>query len=81
MLRASLWEVHLRRSVPLTTNKSVISSAPEFIVMASADPESAPLQRLQIVKGWIDADGTHEKVIDVACAGAGRSEFRNKPLP
>ena len=56
----------------------VISSAPEFIVMASADPESAPLQRLQIVKGWIDADGTHEKVIDVACAGAMcRSESRD----
>jgi hypothetical protein len=44
-------------------------SAPGFIVMASADLESAPLQRLQIVKGWIDADGTHEEVIDVACAG------------
>jgi len=42
---------------------------PGFIVIASADPESAPLQRLQIVKGWVDADGTHEEVIDVACAG------------
>ena len=46
--------------------------APGFIVMASADPESAPLQRLQIVKGWIDADGTHEEVIDVACAGGAK---------
>ena len=45
------------------------SSTPEFIVMASADPESAPLQRLQIVKGWVDERGTHERVIDVACAG------------
>jgi hypothetical protein len=44
--------------------------SPGFLVMASADPESAPLQRLQIVKGWIDTDGTtHEEVIDVACAG------------
>ncbi len=46
-----------------------MSLAPGFIVMASADPESAPLQRLQIVKGWVDADGAHEEVIDVACAG------------
>ncbi len=45
------------------------SPVPGFIVMASADAESAPLQRLQIVKGWVDADGTHEEVIDVACAG------------
>ena len=44
-------------------------SNPGFLVMASADTESAPLQRLQIVKGWVDADGTHEEVIDVACAG------------
>jgi hypothetical protein len=44
-------------------------ATPGFIVMASADLESAPLQRLQIVKGWVDADGTHEEVIDVACAG------------
>jgi hypothetical protein len=45
-------------------------SSPGFLIMASADPENAPLQRLQIIKGWIDADGnTHEDVIDVACAG------------
>lgn len=44
-------------------------SSPGFIVMASADLDSAPLQRLQIVKGWVDTEGTHEAVIDVACAG------------
>jgi len=44
-------------------------SNPSFLVMASADTESAPLQRLQMIKGWVDADGTHEEVIDVACAG------------
>ncbi|MBT6780873.1 MAG: DUF3604 domain-containing protein, partial [Porticoccaceae bacterium] len=43
--------------------------SPGFLVMASADPENAPLQRLQIIKGWIDDDGaTHEEVIDVTCA-------------
>ena len=31
---------------------------------------SAPLQRIQVVKGWIDAEGaTHEAVQDVICAG------------
>ncbi len=44
--------------------------APQFAMWAQADANSAPLQRLQIVKGWIDAAGeTHEEVIDVACAG------------
>ena len=45
------------------------TESPGFLVMASADPKNAPLQRLQIIKGWIDDDGaTHEEVIDVACA-------------
>ena len=43
-------------------------SEPNFLVMATADPLSAPLQRLQVIKGWIDEQGeTHETVIDVAC--------------
>lgn len=46
------------------------SGAPGFLVWALADPKSAPLQRLQVVKGWIDAEGeTHETVHDVACSG------------
>jgi hypothetical protein len=46
-----------------------VMGSPGFLVMATADPDSAPLQRLQIIKGWVDADGTtHEDVIDVACA-------------
>ena len=46
------------------------NATPQFAVWALADPNSAPLQRLQIIKGWIDSDGvTHEEVIDVACAG------------
>lgn len=43
---------------------------PSFLVMAAADAEAAPLQRLQVIKGWIDSSGeTHEEVFDVACAG------------
>ena len=53
---------------PLTTKVS--DSAPQFAVWAMADANSAPLQRLQLIKGWIDASGeSHEEVIDVACAG------------
>ena len=51
-------------------NKNGSASTPQFAVWAQADANSAPLQRLQIIKGWIDAVGeTHEEVIDVACAG------------
>ena len=42
---------------------------PSFLVWAARDFDSAPLQRLQIIKGWIDDRGdTYERVYDVACA-------------
>lgn len=46
--------------------------APRFIVSAMKDPGSAghpgtDLQRLQMIKGWVDKDGnTHEQVYDIA---------------
>lgn len=44
-------------------------AAPGFLVAALKDPEGANLDRIQIVKGWHDADGElHEKVYDVALA-------------
>lgn len=56
--------------------------APGFIVMAAADPQSAPLQRVQVVKGWIDPGGnTHEEVIDVACAGGAEVDPATKRCP
>ena len=44
--------------------------APEFLLWALGDSVGAPLQRLQIIKGWEDAAGeTFEEVYDVACSG------------
>ena len=41
--------------------------APRFLVMAARDPLGANLDRIQIVKGWIDGNGdTRERVFDVA---------------
>jgi len=45
-------------------------AAPVFMVYALRDPIGANLDRIQIVKGWLDADGeTHEKVYDVVWSG------------
>lgn len=44
--------------------------APVFLLAVQRDPEGANLDRLQIVKGWLDADGnTHERIHDVAWSG------------
>lgn len=46
---------------------------PEFTVIALRDGHSAPLQRIQIVKGWIDNSGRpFEKTFDVACSDGGK---------
>ncbi len=41
---------------------------PEFLAWATRDPLGAPLQRLQIIKGWEASGETFEKVYDVACS-------------
>ena len=44
-----------------------------LIVEAQADPSNAYLDRIQIIKGWIDASGqTHERVFDAAVSEAER---------
>jgi hypothetical protein len=55
--------------------------APTFMVYALRDPIGANLDRVQIVKGWLDKDGkTHEKVYDVAWS-AGREPDAEGKLP
>ena len=43
-------------------------TAPSFIAWAVGDASSAPLQRLQIIKGWEKDGETYEQVYDVACS-------------
>ena len=46
------------------------ANAPNFMILALRDPIGANLDRIQIVKGWLDADGTtQEKVYDVVWSG------------
>jgi hypothetical protein len=55
--------------------------APSFMVYALRDPIGANLDRIQIVKGWMDAGGAlHERVYDVAWS-AGREPGPDGRLP
>ncbi len=55
--------------------------SPSFLVAAQKDPYSGNLDRIQIIKGWVDASGNEqEKVYDVAWSG-GRKMSRNGKLP
>jgi hypothetical protein len=51
--------------------KPEAAAAPTFLVAALKDPYSGNLDRVQVVKGWLDKDGkTQEKVYDVVWGDA-----------
>jgi len=78
-------EVGYTKGVPMGGELSAAPSgkAPTFLVGARKDPYSGNLDRVQIVKGWLNADGTtSEKVYNVAWGDADRRALdANGALP
>ncbi len=67
---------------PEPVNVPEAAAGPTFLVMAHKDPAGANLDRVQIVKGWLDADGTaRERVIDVVWAGDRKPDADGKLPP
>ncbi|MEO0421888.1 MAG: DUF3604 domain-containing protein [Pseudomonadota bacterium] len=46
-------------------------AAPAIVVIAQADPAGAPIQEIQIVKGWSSGGEAHERVFPVVAYGPG----------
>jgi len=71
------------RGVPMGSDlKAPSGKAPSFLVMASKDPKSGNLDRVQIVKGWLDGSGKqHETVYDVAWSGDRKPDPKTGKLP
>jgi hypothetical protein len=58
-----------RRGVPMggDLRTAPAGSAPRFMIRALRDPDGANLDRVQVIKGWLDSEGeTHERIYDVA---------------
>ena len=58
-----------RRGVPMggDLRNAPKGAAPTFMVRSLRDPDGANLDRVQIVKGWMDDDGVlHERIYDMA---------------
>ncbi|MBK6512342.1 MAG: DUF3604 domain-containing protein [Haliea sp.] len=59
--------------------KPVAGKAPTFLVMALKDANSGNLDRVQIIKGWLDKSGKqHEKIYDVAWSGDRKIDAQGK---
>lgn len=48
----------------------ISAEAPRFLVWGMKDPEGANLDRLQVIKVWLDGEDYREKVFDVALSDA-----------
>ncbi|MFP6641843.1 MAG: DUF3604 domain-containing protein, partial [Myxococcota bacterium] len=57
------------------------NASPRFFAWSVGDATSAPLQRLQIIKGWADGDETFEQVFDVACSDGQSPDPKTRRCP
>ncbi|MEM7365864.1 MAG: DUF3604 domain-containing protein [Pseudomonadota bacterium] len=68
--RGDLVENGYRKGVPMGSDLAPSDTAPTFLIHAARDPDGAKLDRVQVIKGWLDRDNvTHEKVYDAVWAG------------
>lgn len=75
--------VGYKKGVPMggDLTKAPADKAPSFLVHIAKDPVGANLDRIQIVKGWVDESGkSHELVYNVAVSD-GRAITDNKVKP
>jgi hypothetical protein len=76
-------EVGYEKGVPMGSDLSIKEDgkSPTFLVMAAKDPNGANLERVQIVKGWTNKDGSSsEKVYDISLsndAGSNTVDVKN----
>ena len=70
LVAADLYLQLTDRGVPMGGELGYSEQSPTFMVMAVRDPVGANLDRVQIVKGWLDGQGeAREKVFNVVWSG------------
>jgi hypothetical protein len=80
LMNANLHADAITRGVPMG-GELTQTVAPSFIVLAAKDPEGANLERIQIIKGWLDETGkAREKIFNVAWSDS-RQMLPNGSLP
>ncbi|WP_082316528.1 DUF3604 domain-containing protein [Mangrovimonas sp. ST2L15] len=62
--------------VPMGSNlQSSTGKSPTFVIHAVKEADGANLDRIQVIKGWLDANGkTHEKIYNVAMSDGRTAE-------
>jgi hypothetical protein len=75
-------KVGYKKGVPMGGDLSAPNrkkGAPKFMIAAMKGPNSGNLDRVQMVKGWVDADGkVHDKIYNVIWSGARKLDKEGK---
>ncbi|MBI3798402.1 MAG: DUF3604 domain-containing protein, partial [Deltaproteobacteria bacterium] len=61
--------------------KPANAKAPKFLLWALKDPDSAPLQRIQIVKGWMENGASQEQIFDAVCSDKLKPDPKTQRCP
>lgn len=70
------------KGVPMGADLAGAGAAPVFLIHAVKDPRSANLDRVQVVKGWLGADGrAREKVFDAVWSSGRERDAQGKLEP
>jgi len=71
------------RGVPMGSDLPVAAAAhaPSFAIQAVKDPHGGNLDRVQVVKVWLDSGKQQERVFDVAWSGLRRPDPKTGKLP
>ncbi|MDG1133373.1 MAG: DUF3604 domain-containing protein [Pseudomonadales bacterium] len=65
--------------VPMGSDLKILDN-PNFWVWASQDPRAPALDRIQVIKGWVENGQEQQKLWDVACSG-GRKPGKDGKCP
>lgn len=71
-----------RHGVPMGGEMTESADPPLFLIQAARDSHSGALDRIQVVKGWVDDAGqTHERIFDVAASDGRQPDGQGSALP
>lgn len=77
-------EIGYEKGVPMggDLTNAPLDRAPSFLIRAVRDPDSANLDRVQVIKGWHNKNGElHEKIYNVALSDDRKPSWRGKVKP
>ena len=81
--KPGLAKIGYSKGVPMggDLTNAPMGKSPNFLIRAVKDPDGANLDRVQVIKGWLDKKGKlHEKIYNVALSD-GRKEKHGKVRP